>query len=38
METFSTDGGATWHAPITVINAGFIRDVQITGDAGNGNM
>ena len=30
--TFSTDNGATWHAPVSVINAGFIRDVQITGD------
>ena len=35
--TFSTDNGATWHAPVSVINAGFIRDVQITGDpAGSG--
>jgi len=35
--TFSTDAGATWHAPISVINAGFIRNVQITGDpAGSG--
>src|SRR5436190_8309675 len=29
--TFSTDNGTTWHAPVTVINAGFIRNVQITG-------
>ena len=35
--TYSSDNGATWHAPISVINAGFIRDVQITGDpAGSG--
>ena len=30
--TFSTDNGATWHAPVTVINTGFIRNVQITGE------
>ena len=30
--TFSTDNGTTWHAPITVNSAGFVRDVQITGD------
>jgi hypothetical protein len=36
--TFSTDGGATWHSPVTVFNGGvFMRDVQITGDlAGSG--
>ena len=28
----STDNGATWHSPVKVINAGFIRNVQITGD------
>ena len=39
MVTYSTDNGSTWHAPITVINAAFVRDVQITGDmAGNGTM
>src|SRR6184192_2223510 len=33
MSIFSTDGGATWSSPVTVINGGtFIRDVQITGD------
>ncbi|HEY4273472.1 MAG TPA: sialidase family protein [Candidatus Udaeobacter sp.] len=38
--TFSTDNGATWHAPINVSNGStFIRDVQITGDlSGNGTM
>src|SRR5439155_8095880 len=38
--TFSTDNGATWHAPINVSNtATFIRDVQITGDlSGNGTI
>ena len=37
--TFSTDNGATWHAPVTVSNSGFIRDVQITGDmSGNGTV
>src|SRR5437588_764114 len=38
--TFSSDNGATWHAPITVINSStFIRDVQITGDmSGNGTV
>src|SRR5712671_5311168 len=36
--TFSTDNGATWHAPVTVTNT-FIRDVQITGDmSGNGTI
>ncbi len=36
--TYSSDNGATWHAPITVAPASpFIRDVQITGDLiGNG--
>jgi hypothetical protein len=36
--TYSSDNGATWHAPITVAPASpFIRDVQITGDmSGNG--
>ena len=38
--TFSTDNGATWHAPVIVSNTStFIRDVQITGDvSGNGTM
>jgi hypothetical protein len=38
--TYSTDAGATWHAPIQVANgAPFIRNVQITGDlSGNGVM
>ena len=38
--TYSSDNGATWHAPITVINSGnFIRNVQITGDmAGGGDV
>ena len=37
--TYSSDNGGTWHAPITVSNTGtFIRDVQITGDAANGNV
>ena len=38
MSIHSTDDGATWSAPTTVINgASFIRDVQITGDlSGNG--
>jgi hypothetical protein len=38
--TFSTDNGATWHAPVTVSGTStFIRDVQITGDlSGNGTM
>src|SRR5437016_11177606 len=38
--TFSSDNGATWHAPITVVNSStFIRDVQITGDmSGNGTV
>src|SRR6266550_5170058 len=36
--TFTTDNGATWHAPVSVTNS-FIRDVQITGDAsGNGTI
>src|SRR5215813_5464152 len=35
--TFSTDNGATWHSPVIVSNAGFIRNTQITGDmSGNG--
>lgn len=40
METFSTDGGATWSTPTTVSNTGtFIQDVQITGDmSGNGTV
>jgi hypothetical protein len=40
METFSTDGGATWSIPTTVSNTGtFIQDVQITGDmSGNGTV
>src|SRR5205823_3801115 len=38
--TFSTDNGATWHAPITVSNTStFIRNTQITGDlSGNGTI
>ena len=38
--TFSTDNGATWHAPVTVSGGStFIRDVQITGDlSGNGTI
>ncbi len=38
--TFSTDNGATWHAPVNVSNTGtFIRNTQITGDlSGNGTM
>ena len=37
--TFSTDNGTTWRTPVTVSNAGFIRNVQITGDAsGNGTI
>ena len=38
--TYSSDHGATWHSPITVINSGtFIRNVQITGDmAGSGAL
>ncbi len=37
--TFSTDNGATWHAPVVVSNSGFIRNVQITGDmSGNGTI
>ena len=37
MSIFSTDGGATWSSPATVINgATFIRDVQITGDLAAG--
>ena len=38
--TFSTDNGATWHAPVAVSNTStFIRDVQITGDlSGNGTI
>ena len=40
MSIHSTDGGATWSSPATVINGGkFIRDVQITGDlAGSGTV
>src|SRR5262245_30058321 len=35
--TFSSDNGATWHAPILVsTQASFIRDVQITGDIAGG--
>ena len=36
--TYSSDNGATWHAPIQVAPASpFIRDVQVTGDlSGNG--
>ena len=38
--TFSTDNGATWHAPVVVSNTStFIRNVQITGDlSGNGTI
>jgi hypothetical protein len=36
--TFSSDNGATWHAPINVSNtATFIRNTQITGDV-NGTI
>ena len=36
--TFSTDNGATWHAPVSVTST-FVRDVQITGDqSGNGTI
>ncbi len=36
--SYSSDGGATWAAPVVVSNTGtFVRDVQITGDlSGNG--
>src|SRR5437868_4583490 len=35
----STDNGITWSGEITVANTGiFIRDVQITGDDGNGDL
>jgi hypothetical protein len=34
--TWSSDGGATWH-PVQVTST-FIRDVQLTGDATNGNV
>jgi hypothetical protein len=33
----STDNGATWSAPVSVVNT-FIRNVQITGDFANGNV
>jgi len=33
----STDNGATWSAPVTVVNT-FIRDVQITGDLATGTV
>ena len=38
--TYSSDNGATWHAPINVSNTGaFIRNTQITGDmSGNGTI
>jgi len=35
--TYSSDNGATWHAPIAV-SASFIRDVQITGDKVTGDV
>jgi hypothetical protein len=36
--TYSSDNGATWHAPINITPT-FIRNVQITGDlAGNGTV
>jgi hypothetical protein len=39
MSIHSTDGGATWSSPATVINgASFIRDVQITGDSVTGDV
>jgi len=39
MSIHSTDGGATWSSPATVINgATFIRDVQITGDKITGDV
>ncbi len=33
----STDNGATWSAPVTIVNT-FIRDVQITGDIVTGDV
>jgi hypothetical protein len=38
FETFSSDGGATWSAPVQVQTGTslFIRDVQITGDVAGG--
>ena len=38
--TYSSDNGATWHAPINVSNTStFIRNTQITGDmSGNGTI
>lgn len=33
----STDNGATWSPPVTVVNT-FIRDVQITGDSATGDV
>src|SRR5215471_10080328 len=39
MSIHSTDAGATWSSPVTVINgATFIRDVQITGDDVTGDV
>ena len=39
MSIHSTDGGATWSSPATVINsASFVRDVQITGDSVTGDV
>ena len=36
---YSTDGGATWHAPYSDQRRSFIRNVQITGDlSGNGDV
>ncbi len=35
--TYSSDNGATWHAPIAV-NPAFVRDVQITGDKVTGDV
>src|SRR5262249_46818662 len=34
----STDNGNTWSPEIIVSNAGFVRDVQITGDSANGHV
>ena len=35
--TYSSDNGATWHAPISVFSS-FVRDVQITGDKVTGDV
>ena len=39
VESFSSDNGNTWSNAVTVINSGFIRNTQITGDmSGNGTL